>query len=107
MLVMTNPTGKMPNVRPGITNPSSASFSASDAGMAEAASWLGPNTPLTKEVTFAERSANKGVPSALVPDNAIAGARKERAEDLYRKVRAGYKGAGSVGKNLTQSESAP
>lgn len=73
-LVMINPTGKMPNFRPGITKLSSAMSPVPDSGLVEAASWV-VNFPLTKDVPLAERSAVKGVPSAPVPENAIVGAR--------------------------------
>lgn len=79
-LVMINPTGKMPNFRPGITKPESP---LPDPGLVEAASWV-VNTPLMKDVPFVERFAIRGIPSALVPENAIVGARYERAESLHR-----------------------
>ncbi len=83
--VMINPTGKMPNVRPGITNPASPAGLVSDPGPREAASCVGENTPLTNDVPLAERSASSGVPSAPMPEKAIVGASRERAESLRRR----------------------
>lgn len=76
-LVMINPTGKIPNFRPGMTKPASVVVPALDDG-------LGANTPVTKDVPLAERSVIRGVPSPLVADNAMVGARSERIESLLR-----------------------
>lgn len=75
---MISPTGKIPNVRPGIKNPCSAEVFAPalDPELAEA------NAPLTKDVPLLERSVMRDVPLALVPENAMVGASNERMASL-------------------------
>lgn len=74
--VMINPTGKIPNFRPGMTNPESAVALALD----EAAS---ANSPLTKDVPLAERFVIREAPLPLVAERAMVGARSERVASLF------------------------
>lgn len=71
--VMINPTGKIPNVRPGMTNV----VSALESGGVEA------NIPLTKDVSLAERFVVRGVPSPLVAERAMIGVRRDRLASLF------------------------
>lgn len=79
-LVMISPTGKMPSCRPGMTNPGSAIAPALELGLDEAAS---ANAPLTKDVPSAERFVFKGIPSPLVAERVMVGARSERMTSLF------------------------
>ena len=79
-LVMINPTGKMPNFRPGMTKPESVVVPVLE--LDEAASEAGASAPFTKEVPLAGRFIIRGVPSPLVADNAMVGASNDRVESL-------------------------
>lgn len=77
-LVMINPTGKIPNFRPGMTKPESVVVPPLEL----AASELEANIPLTNDVPLAERFAIRGVPSPLVAESAMVGVSNERVESL-------------------------
>ena len=77
--VMINPTGKIPNVRPGMTKV----VPALESGPDEAACGADANIPLTKDVSLAERFVVREVPSPLVAERVMIGARSERLASLF------------------------
>lgn len=85
-LVIIKPTGKIPNVLPGITK-CGACAAALEGGVGvglvvEVFVLTSANTPLTNDVLLGEIFVVIGLPSFDVPERAMVGTKRERAERL-------------------------
>lgn len=95
IIVITKPTGNIPNVRPGIKN---SVVPADDcagglldeppprfADEGESWVWLSAKAPFRNDASWGEISALSTVPSLVVPEREMVGVKDERIEVLWKK----------------------
>lgn len=102
IIVITKPTGNIPNVRPGIKNPVVPADDCADgldepppgfAAEGESLVWLSEKAPFRNDASWGEISVLSAVPSLVVPERKMVGIKDERIEVLWGGIFSKSKGA--------------